>query len=83
MGASMEIIKLIKGLSLSERLKVVEAILRSIREDEMFRKEVRKEEAEGLIAPAILTFAGIFNEEEASNFESAVAESRKIDEDAW
>ena len=83
MTTSNEVIKLIKGLSLADRLKIVEEILKSIREEEAFRKEglpIKEEEVNG---PAILARAGIFDEAEAKVFESAIAESRKIDEDEW
>ena len=79
MITSNEVVKLIKGLSLADRLKIVEEILRSIREEESLRDK-KEEKGNG---PAILAMAGIFDEEEAKVFESAIAESRKIDEDEW
>ena len=83
MITSSEVIKLIKGLSLADRLKIVEEILKNIREEEFLRgKEVETKEEKNN-GPAILTLAGIFDEEEAKVFESAIAESRKIDEDEW
>ena len=81
-STSNNIINLIKGLSLSERLKIVEEILRSIREEGLEPKVAlpAKETHEG---PAILSLAGIMDEEEAKVWDSAIAESRKIDEDEW
>lgn len=69
---SNDLISLINGLSLPERLKIAEDILRNIREESM-EKVAGKEHQ-----PAILKFAGIMEEEEAKVWESAVAESRKI-----
>lgn len=81
-NTSNDIINLIKSLSLSERLKIVEEILRNIREEGLEPKAAQpsKETHEG---PAILSLAGIMDEEEAKVWDSAVAESRKIDEDEW
>lgn len=72
MATSNDVIKLTKGLSLSERLKIVEEILRSIWEEEIKPKLKEKSTAH-----PILAMAGIFDEEEAKVFESAIAESRK------
>lgn len=84
MTLSNELVKLAKGLSLSERLKVVEEILRSIREEEILReKEIKSIPKEKGTASPILAMAGIFDEEEAKVFESAISESRKIDENEW
>jgi hypothetical protein len=78
MISSNEVIDLIKNLSIAERLMIVEAILRNIREENAAQKESKMNEE-----PAILSLAGIFDEEEAQVFENAIAESRKIDEDEW
>ncbi len=83
MNTNHEVINIIKRLSLNDRLMIVEEILRSIHEEEVLLKEdlkIKKAEESG---PAILTMAGILGEEEAKLFESAIAESRKIDEDEW
>lgn len=77
-----EIINLIKGFSLSEKLRLVEEILRNIREENISIRE-QSETKEKKDEPAILSFAGILNEEEAKIFDSAVEESRKIDENEW
>jgi hypothetical protein len=77
-----EIINLIKGFSLSEKLRLVEEILRNIREENIsIREQIETKEKKD--KPAILSFAGILNEEEATVFDSAVEESRKIDENEW
>jgi hypothetical protein len=84
MATSNDIIKLTRGLSLSERLKIVEEILRGIREEEILReKEIKSKPKEKSAASPILAMAGIFDKEEAKVFEIAIAESRKIDEDEW
>ena len=74
-----EIMKYVKALSLTEQLQIAEDILRSIRESDATKgKHIKVEETEHS-GPAILAMAGILDEEEAKVFESAVAESRKID----
>lgn len=83
MATSNEVIRLIKGLSLSDRLKIVEEVLRSIREESSIREEELKTKTETNKGPGILTMAGIFDEEEVKVFESAISESRKIDADEW
>lgn len=83
MATNNEIIRLIRFLSISDRLKIVEDILKGIREESEFEKEELKLKVEEEIGPAILTMAGIFDEEEAKVFDSAISESRKIAEDGW
>ncbi len=82
MISSSEIINLIKSFSIAERLMIVEEILRNIREENVAPvvKEVSKEEN---TEPAILSLAGVIDEEEADVMTSAVEESRKIDRDEW
>lgn len=70
---SKEVIELATGLSLSERFKIAEGILRNIREEAIKLKATEKS-----TTSPILAMAGIFDEEEAKVFESAIAESRKI-----
>ena len=76
-----ELIQTANTYSLVERLEIVEGILKKIREDDL-----PKEKNGTHTAPqksGILDFAGIWSEEEASVFETAVEESRKIDENEW
>ena len=82
MISSKEVITLIRGFSITEQLKIVEEILKNIREEDVVQKtpEDSKEENSG---PAILSLAGIIGEEEAGVMNSAVEESRKIDRDEW
>ena len=82
MVSSNEVINLIKGFSLTERLIIVEEILRNIREENSAKK-VAKNAEEVNSKPAILSLAGIFDENEALIFNAAVKESRKIDKDEW
>lgn len=78
---SNDVIRLIKGLSLPEQLKIVEEILRNIREESL---EIEAPKSSGeKNEPAILKFSGIMDEEEAKVWDSAIVESRKIDEDEW
>lgn len=82
MITSNEVIKLIKAFSVTERLMIVEEILRNIREENVApggTEDTKEENAE----PAILTLSGVIDEEEAAVMISAVGESRKIDRDEW
>ncbi|NJL76692.1 MAG: hypothetical protein HC892_18395 [Saprospiraceae bacterium] len=78
MVSTNELISLINKFSLSERLNIVEAVLRGIREEKI-EIVAQKETSE----PSILELAGIFDESEADEFKTAVDESRKIDKDEW
>jgi len=82
MISSTEVVNLIRGFSTTERLKIVEEILRNIREEnnDYLSKDHSKNES---FEPAILNFAGIITEKEADVLRSAVAESRKIDRNEW
>jgi hypothetical protein len=72
-----EIINLVKGLSLSERLALVETILKDIREDKELLAETQS--PQGVSSePGIMSLAGIMTEEEAEVFYGALKESRKI-----
>lgn len=83
MISSNEAVKLIKNLSLVDRLIIVEEILKGIREEEMLEENEHNSKADHNNGPAILAMAGILDDEEASVFDTAIAESRKIDEDEW
>ena len=74
-------ITLINKFSLKERLKIVEEVLRGIREEKVVTLNDRGNESKGV--PKILELAGIMSEEEASVYYEAVEESRKIDRDEW
>ncbi len=73
-----ELIGLINRFSLAERIKIIEEVLKTIREEETKAYSVKTTKS-----PSILKFAGILDEKEASIFEEAIEESRKIDEDEW
>jgi len=75
-----ELIQTANTYSVVERLKIVEGILKKIREDDLPEKEATHTVSQN---SGILAFAGIWSEEEASVFESAVQESRKIDTNEW
>lgn len=81
MASANELIAIINKFSLTERLKIIEEVLRRIREDNVV---VQQEGEKGVyMPPKILELAGVMTEEEASAFENAVEESRKIDESEW
>jgi len=71
--SSKELIALVNKHEVTERLKIVEAILKNIREEGSKSNNSLK----------ILEFAGIFKDEEVGLFEEAVEESRKIDTNEW
>ena len=70
-----DILELISTFSVSERLLLIEEIIKGILE------EGEKKAKSG--APPILELAGILTEEEAGEMEEAVQESRKVDLDGW
>lgn len=81
MVSTNELITLINKFSLTERLKIVEEVLRGIREDNIVGPDEREKETND--PPKILELAGVMTEEEASAYEEAVEDSRKIDKDEW
>ena len=81
MVSTNELITLINKFSLTERLKIVEEVLRGIREDRTVGSD--GEEKETNKSPKILELAGVMTDEEASVFKEAIEDSRKIDEDEW
>jgi len=81
MVSTNELIKLINTFSLSERLKIVEEVLRGIREEKIVIPNDK--EGESNEPPKILELAGVMTDEEASEYDKAVEESRKIDENEW
>ena len=82
MISSNEVINLIKSFSIAERLMIVEEILRNIREENV-APVMTEDSKEENVEPAILSLAGIIDEEEAEVMTRAVEESRKIDRDEW
>ncbi len=70
MVSTNELITLINKFSLTERLKIVEEVLRGIREE----KVVIPKDGEENKQPKILELAGIMNEGDASEYEKAVEE---------
>jgi hypothetical protein len=70
-----DILHIINGLSIADRLRLVEEILRNIREEETIENEYT--------GSGLLEFAGIIDENEASTMKEAVLESREIDLDGW
>lgn len=69
-----DILDIVNRFSIADRLRLVEEILRTIREEEVKEKHSGNE---------LLEFAGIINDEEAAEMKSAVSESREIDLDGW
>jgi hypothetical protein len=77
MISSHEVIQLIEGFSLRERLIIIEEVLKNIREDKSI--ELPKIETQ----PSILSLAGIMDDEEAKVWYGAVEDARKIDQNEW
>ncbi len=69
-----DILDIVNRFSVADRLRLVEEILRTIREEEVEEKHSGNE---------LLEFAGIINDEEAAEMKFAVSESREIDLDGW
>jgi len=76
MVSSHEIIRLVEELSLTERLLIVEEILKNIRKEKL-------EIAPVVPTTGILSLAGIMDEEEASEWYEAIGEARQIDQNEW
>ncbi|MEL7119329.1 MAG: hypothetical protein AAFO07_07810 [Bacteroidota bacterium] len=81
MASTNELITLINKFSLTERLKIVEEVLRGIREEKSI--DLEEKAIENFNKPRILELAGIYSEEEANEFSEAVDEARKIDDNEW
>jgi hypothetical protein len=81
MVSTNELISLINKYSLTERLKIIEEVLRGIREEKVGIPN--QDEGDSDAPPKILELAGIMTEEEASEYMVAIEESRKIDKDEW
>ncbi|HKK58338.1 MAG TPA: hypothetical protein VJ937_02570 [Salinivirga sp.] len=81
MVSTNELIALINKFSLAERLKIVEEVLRGIRENNTAGSDEEGKSTNE--PPRILELAGVITDEEASAYEEAVEESRKIDKDEW
>lgn len=74
MISSHKVIKLIEGFSLAERLRIVEEVLKNIREEKL---DVTAPE---IAKPSLLSLAGIMDDEEAKVWYEALEDSRKVDE---
>ncbi len=72
-----DLLNIINGYPVTERILLVEAILKQIREEE--RSQAAPEET---VAPysgaGLLEFAGALSDEEADNMQQAILEARKI-----
>jgi hypothetical protein len=78
MISSHEVIRLIEGFSLVERLRIVEEVLKNIREEKLDVAPVE------VAKPSLLlSLAGIMDEEEAKVWYEAVEDSRKVDEQSY
>ncbi len=76
MVSSHEVIKLVEEFSLTERLLIVEEILKNIRKEKL-------ETTPTTPTKGILSLAGIMDEDEAVEWYHAVGEARQIDQNEW
>lgn len=84
MYSSNELIKLIKSLSIVDRLKIVENILKDIREESVGKRLHGEKCPENMETHSVLiSLAGVISEKEADVLQKAVDESRIIDHDKW
>ncbi|MEL6194988.1 MAG: hypothetical protein AAFR66_23225 [Bacteroidota bacterium] len=74
MVSAKKVIGMINGFSLSERLMIIEEVLKNIREE---KSTTNSNDI------SIKKFVGIIDEKEATLFEEAISESRKVDENEW
>lgn len=77
-----DLLNIINGFPITERILLIEAILKQIREEERsgvaLKETVAPYSGEGL-----LEFAGALSDDEADKMQKAVLETRKIDHDEW
>lgn len=77
-----DLLNIINGYPVTERILLVEAILKQIREEE--RSGIAaKETVATYSGEGLLEFAGALSAEEADKMQKAVLEARKIDHDEW
>jgi hypothetical protein len=69
-----DILDIVNRFSIADRLRLVEEILRIIREEKVNEDHSGND---------LLEFAGIINDDEAQEMKSAISESREIDIDGW
>jgi len=74
MSSKNQIINSINKLSVNEKLLIVEAILKSIREKDTNEKQHNRK-------PEILELAGSITENEATEWQNAINDGRQIDLD--
>jgi len=71
-----QIINSIEQLSVNEKLIIVEAILKSIRENNTSENQADSK-------PGILELAGNITNNEATEWQNAISDGRKIDLNEW
>ena len=76
MTANKKIINSISQLPVNDKLLIVEAILKSIRESGANEKHAKTN-------PKILELAGNITENETTEWQNAISEGRKIDVNEW
>ncbi|MEN0006721.1 MAG: hypothetical protein AAF798_21385 [Bacteroidota bacterium] len=75
MGQS-DILEIVNGYPISDRILLVEAILKKIREEEQLLSAAKTTEQD-YSGESILEFAGILDKESAKEMKAAVEESRR------
>ena len=73
----IDILKMVNEYPVSDRLILIEEILKSIRKESDQVEETKTPESD------LSEFIGIIDDEEAASMKLAVEDSRKIDLDGW
>ncbi|MEO0684765.1 MAG: hypothetical protein AAFY76_06865 [Cyanobacteria bacterium J06649_11] len=73
----IDILKMVNEYPVSDRLILIEEILKSIRKESDQVEETKTTESD------LSEFIGIIDDEEAASMKLAVEDSRKIDLDGW
>ena len=73
-----DLLNIINGYPVTERILLVEAILKQIREEEERSEAALKETVTPYSGEGLLEFAGTLSDEEADEMQKAIQESRKV-----
>ena len=80
---SLDVLNVVNGYPIAERILLVEAILKKIREERALLYSENIPHRESCSGSDLVIFAGILTDREASEMEDAILEARKIDAHEW
>lgn len=80
---STDVLSIVNGYPIAERILLVEAILKRIREENEVKPNIDEPCTGGYPGTDLVEFAGILNDREAAEMEEAIVEARKIDKHEW